>query len=176
MLGQLLSSWINAKCLYKIRICRSCSKLQAKISVGLLKSRYLSCLRCLRFVRIGVYIMVWLYRKTDNQNFRCFSDPCKSLKFEFLCRKFWSLSFEKGLEMPQDPIYSWFQDLRNIFQDVLCFCYVRFWSFLDWGIVEAYTGQFCLKVCIRKFCFALGLCKVIKHFLMESPTLLSFLI
>lgn len=122
--------------------------------------------------------MMWLYRKMDNQNFRCFSNPYmnKSLKFEFLCRKFWFLSFEKGLEMPQDPIYSWFQDLRNIFQDVLCFCYVCFWSFLDWGIVETCTGEFCLEVCIRKYCFVLGLCKVIKHFLMESPTLWSFLI
>lgn len=47
----------------------------------------------------------------DNQNFRCLPDPNmnKYLKFGYLCRSFWFLGFEKGLEVPQDPAYSWFQ-------------------------------------------------------------------
>lgn len=97
----------------------------------------------------------------------------KSLKFEYLCRKFWFLGFEKGLEIPQDPIYSWFQSgkthAETFYAFVLCL-FLVLPGLRNRG--DIHRGTF-LKVCVRKYYFALGLCKIIEHFLVESLTLWS---
>lgn len=82
----------------------------------------------------------------ENQNFRCLPDPNmnKYLKFGYLCRRFWFLGFEKGLEVPQDPAYSWFQSgsEEHMKSGIMLLCYVCFWSSLDCRIVEACTRDF----------------------------------